>query len=869
MNARDARKTFLDFFVEKGHQALPSSPVIPHGDKTLLFTNAGMNQFKDIFTGRAKPEATRATTVQKCIRAGGKHNDLDNVGYTSRHLTFFEMLGNFSFGDYFKEDAIAFAWELITERFKIAPDMLWVTVFHEDDEARGLWRKISGLPADRIVGLGEKDNYWSMGDVGPCGPCSEILVDRGDGFGAADIENGERFFEIWNLVFMQFDQTPDGRKVPLPRPSIDTGMGLERMLMVMQGVDNIFDTDILRGLIRRVEELTSVPYEPGPKGVPHRVIADHIRSLAFAFADGAEPSNEGRGYVLRRILRRAARYGRKLSQEDVLLCRLVDDVVGEMGGTFPELKQARDFIESVIRIEEQRFGETLDNGLQLFAEATAGLRAAGKKVIPGADVFKLYDTFGFPVDLVEQMAGENDFEVDLPGFEERMAQQKERSRGASQFQMGAGNDQALDLEGVPETIFLGYKDSGAEARIERALAVDDGWRIVLERTPFYAESGGQVGDRGRLSGDGFELEVIDTKKDQGRFVHFCRLAGGDQDAVRVGSRVEAAVDVERRRAISRNHTATHLLHAALRAVLGNHVRQKGSLVDPSRLRFDVTHEGSINAEEQAEAESIVRQQILEDTPVDIFETSHADAVEQGAMALFGEKYGDVVRVVRIGDFSTELCGGIHVERTGEIGPFLLAPERSVASGVRRLEALTAGGADDVHRHKAAVLATLANLLKTNPDSVVERVEKLLVENRELKTQAKASGTAGGASAGKIDRHQIGDVSFIGIVLKEADGKELREAYDRVKQEAEKLVTAVFSEDGDSVRLLVGVSRKLVEEGVAAPALFKTAAAHIEGRGGGRPEMAQGGGKNIAGGTEKALVALRETLEQLTGGSSNS
>ena len=864
MNARDVRKTFLDFFVEKGHQALPSSPVIPHGDKTLLFTNAGMNQFKDIFTGNVKPENKRATTVQKCIRAGGKHNDLDNVGYTSRHLTFFEMLGNFSFGDYFKEEAIGFAWELITERFKMTPDRLWVTVFHEDDEARALWRKISGLPDDRIVGLGEKDNYWSMGDVGPCGPCSEILVDRGPAFGDADIENGERFFEIWNLVFMQFDQNPGGKKEPLPRPSIDTGMGLERLLMVMQGVDNIFDTDILRGLISRVEELTSVPYDPGSKGVPHRVIADHIRSLAFAFADGAEPSNEGRGYVLRRILRRAARYGRKISQEDALLCRLVDDVVSEMGDAFPELKKARDFVESVIRNEEHRFGETLDNGLQLFEETAQRLRAGGKNVIPGADVFKLYDTFGFPVDLVEQMAGETGFDVDTAGFEERMAQQKERSRGASQFQVGAETGDALDLEGLPESTFLGYEESRADVKIQRAVAVDGNWHVVLERTPFYAESGGQVGDCGRLRGDGFELEVIDTKKDRGRFVHICRLLEGDEKAVRVASGVEATVDVKRRQAIARNHTATHLLHAALRQVLGHHVRQKGSLVDPSRLRFDVTHFSGVAPAELAEVEEIVRQQILEDTPVEISETPYDDAVAKGAMALFGEKYGDVVRVVRVGDFSTELCGGIHVERTGQIGPFLVASEGSVSSGVRRLEALTAAAADGVHRQKATVLATLAKLLKTNPDSVVERVEKLLLDNRELKTQSKASGATGAEASGDVKRQKIGEMTFISVVLKEADGKALREAYDRVKQETERLVTVVVSEDGDSLRLLVGVSRALVDEGVAAPVLFKAASARIEGRGGGRPEMAQGGGKNLPGGTEKALAAIREILEKGVG-----
>jgi alanyl-tRNA synthetase len=853
MKAREVRQTFLRYFQENGHVLVPSSPVIPHGDRTLLFTNAGMNQFKDIFTGKEKARQPRATTVQKCIRAGGKHNDLDNVGYTTRHLTFFEMLGNFSFGDYFKREAIAFAWELVTRRFGISPERLWITVYREDDEALSLWRDVAGAAPDRIVGLGEDDNFWSMGDVGPCGPCSEILVDRGPTHGPAEISNGERFFEIWNLVFMQFDQKPDGSRGPLPRPSIDTGMGLERMAMVLQGVDSVFDTDLFRPIIGAVEAITSVPYRPGPEGVPHRVLADHIRSLVFAFADGAEPSNEGRGYVLRRILRRAARYGRKIHSGGPILHLLVKEVVEEMKETYPGIAEQAEYITSLIRSEEERFGETLDKGIQLFDELAARLRAQGSSVVPGDQVFSLYDTFGFPVDLVEQMASEAGFTVDLAAFEDLMAEQKERSRGASRFHVVTGPGEELDLNRLPETEFTGYSRTRARSELQAGQRGDGIWRVVLAATPFYGEGGGQVGDTGSIQGEEFLLEVEDTRKERGRFVHYCTLKSGDPARIRPGEPVEAVVDEARRAAIERNHTATHLLHAALRRTVGTHVHQKGSLVEPARLRFDVTHFAAFKPEEILAVEEVVRDQIIRNVRVEAFETDYEDAVKRGAMALFGEKYGDRVRVVKIGDFSLELCGGTHVDRTGEIGPFLVSGEGSVSAGVRRLEALTAAGAESLHRRNHSIVGELGRLLKTGPEGLLARVEKLLEENRGLKSRPRPAGEAAAAGSGtSVHRERAGKVLFVSSISPGGDGKALREAYDRVKKEAEDLV-AVFCAVGDGkVQVLVAVSPALVKAGWDAREIFQAGAASIAARGGGRPEMVQAGGAGDEGAAGQAV-----------------
>ena len=730
MKTSEVRDRFLDYFRQRDHVVLPSSPSIPHGDKTLLFTNAGMVQFKDVFTGREERVHPRAATVQKCVRAGGKHNDLDNVGYTSRHLTLFEMLGNFSFGDYFKEEAISFAWELITEGYGLDPDVLWATVFREDDEAWELWKKISGLPDERIVRLGEKDNYWSMGDVGPCGPCSEILLDRGEAFGEADVGNGERFFELWNLVFMQFSQSADGEKTPLPRPSIDTGLGLERMAMVLQGVDTVYETDVLRGLISEVESITGVEYDPGEKGVPHRVLADHIRSLAFCLADGAEISNEGRGYVLRRILRRAARYGRKLQEEGSILHRLVGPVVESMGGAYPELLENQEFITHLIRSEEDRFGKTLGRGIELFEDEISVMKESGAKTISGDKMYLLWDSYGFPADLTQRMAEEAGFGVDMERFEECMNEQRERSRQASDFSV------TTSFDSLPETEFVGYESLRCGAELQAAEEADGILQVVLSHSPFYGESGGQVGDRGVISGDDFRLAVEDTQRDGGRMVHICRLLEGEIGDVGAGSTVEAEVDDATRQATERNHSATHLLHAALREVLGTHVHQKGSLVDPARLRFDVTHFSGIEGQELQQAQELVNEQVRANLPVEIDEMDKDEAIEEGAMAFFGEKYGDRVRVVRMGDFSIELCGGTHVSRTGDIGFFTLTGEGSVSAGVRRVEALTANDAEAWFDGRVRLVDDLSKLLKVSSDLVGERISRLLEENRELKTRGR-------------------------------------------------------------------------------------------------------------------------------------
>ncbi|MAM46208.1 MAG: alanine--tRNA ligase [Planctomycetota bacterium] len=851
MKTSEVRDRFLDYFRQRDHVVLPSSPSIPHGDKTLLFTNAGMVQFKDVFTGREERVHPRAATVQKCVRAGGKHNDLDNVGYTSRHLTLFEMLGNFSFGDYFKEEAISFAWELITEGYGLDPDALWATVFREDDEAWELWKKISGLPDERIVRLGEKDNYWSMGDVGPCGPCSEILLDRGEAFGEADVENGERFFELWNLVFMQFSQSADGEKTPLPRPSIDTGLGLERMAMVLQEVDTVYETDVLRGLISEVESITGVEYDPGEKGVPHRVLADHIRSLVFCLADGAEISNEGRGYVLRRILRRAARYGRKLQEEGSILHRLVGPVVESMGDAYPELLENQEFITHLIRSEENRFGKTLGRGIELFEDEISVMKESGTKIISGDKMYLLWDSYGFPADLTQRMAEEAGFGVDMERFEECMNEQRERSRQASDFSV------TTSFDSLPATEFVGYESLRCGAELQAAEEADGTLQVVLSHSPFYGESGGQVGDRGVISADDFRLAVEDTQRDGGRMVHICRLLEGELGDVGTGSAVEAEVDDSTRQATERNHSATHLLHAALREVLGTHVHQKGSLVDPSRLRFDVTHFSGIEGQELQQAQELVNEQVRANLPVEITEMDKDEAIEEGAMAFFGEKYGDRVRVVRMGDFSIELCGGTHVSRTGDIGFFTLTGEGSVSAGVRRVEALTANDAEAWFDGRVRLVDDLSKLLKVSSDLVGERISRLLEENRELKTRGAAPAPAAG---GELDKKKIGDLLFASGIFAGLDGKGLRDCFDRVKKESDKVIAVLLAPGEGKVQALVAVTPSLTKEGWKAGDIFQAGAEHIEARGGGRPEMVQAGGTNPEG-ARAALEAMESRVEQ--------
>ena len=871
--SREIRRKFLDFYAGRGHRVVPSSSVIPHGDPTLLFTNAGMNQFKDVFLGREKREYVRAATCQKCIRAGGKHNDLDNVGYTARHLTFFEMLGNFSFGDYFKEEAIRSAWELLTAGYGLDPDRLWVTVYKDDEEARAIWRDEIGVRPERIVGLGEKDNYWSMGDVGPCGPCSEILVDRGEkhscgpkcGIGSCDCD---RFFEIWNLVFMQYNQGADGKKTPLPRPSIDTGMGLERLSMVLQGVESVYETDLLRGLIGRVEEITGKPYDAGPAGVPHRVMADHIRSLVFAFADGAEPSNEGRGYVLRRILRRAARYARKISGPGQLfLARLAKEVVSNMGDDYPEIRERAPYIERLIAAEEERFDRTLDDGIRRFEDVVGELKKRGETTIPGSEVFFLYDSCGFPVDLVERMAAEIGFAVDLPGYQAEMERQKERSRGSGKFK-AAVSEGSLPVAEFPETSFTGYRSHREEAELLGAARSDARWEVLLSHTPFYGEGGGQVGDTGEIRGEGFALRVEDTRKDRGRFIHLARLAEGEADRVRPGAVVRAEIDAARRRSIERNHTATHLLHAALRQVIGTHLHQKGSLVEPGRLRFDVTHFEAIKPAEVARVEELVLGQVTGDVPITTFETSHAEALKLGAMALFGEKYGDRVRVVKIGDFSVELCGGTHVERTGEIGEFGVVGEGSVSAGVRRLEAVTAEAALRRSQDNARLVAELAGRLKCPPEAIADRVDKLLAAVREAQ---KSGGKPKAAAAGDLpglERERIpgpgGEVSIVTGVLAGVSAEEALSVFDREKAREPRTAAILIATGGEKLQVLVAVTPALAKAGVDAREVFQAGAADLGARGGGRPEMVRGSGSlpgGAGGGLRKMLDRLKEELRK--------
>lgn len=878
MNSQDIRQTFLKYFERNGHTIMPSSPVIPHGDRTLLFTNAGMNQFKDVFTQKVERSCPRATTVQKCIRAGGKHNDLDNVGYTARHLTFFEMLGNFSFGDYFKEDAIKFGWELLTNDFGLEADDLWITVYKDDDEARALWREKIGLPDDRIIGLGEKDNYWSMGDTGPCGPCSEIHLDRGEAFGCGDgcgigKCDCDRYFELWNLVFMQFDQQPDGTKVPLKKPCIDTGLGVERLAMVKQGVETVFETDTLRHIIAKLEELTGVAYNDGPESTPHRVIADHIRCLCFAFADGAQPENEGRGYVLRRILRRAARYGRKLyTGDEPLLSRLVDSVLEIMSPAYPEIRQSQALIEGLIRSEEERFGRTLDQGLQEFERVVGRLGDQKSSEIAGKDAFLLYDTFGFPVDLVQQMAGERDLEVDMVAYDKEMEAQRQRSREGSQFNIGSGGSvtDAIDLESFAETSFCGYDATRCQGELLGASQVDDdSMLLVLSDSPFYAESGGQIGDTGILRVDDAVFRVEDTRKDSNRWVHIGKVVEGDAASFKSGAVVEAEVDADRRRSIERNHTATHLLHAALRQRLGTHVHQKGSLVSPARLRFDVTHFNPIQSDERHEIEEVVQSQIAQNTPVEIFETDYDDAVRQGAMALFGEKYGDVVRVVKIGDFSTELCGGTHVGRTGDIGTFALTQEGSVSAGVRRVEAITADEAAQHYRDAMSIVETLAAQLKTAPDKILERVAKLQEDLKKAKSgQGKKKAAASlDAVAGSVKNETLGaDDNQFELHYGVLDGQDrggLLEVFDGLKSRVKNGVFLLMARDGDKVFILAALTKSLVKAGWNANEIFALAKEKLAAKGGGRPDMVQGGGSNGAEAetTLDAMAALvRERAE---------
>ena len=848
MSSAELRTAFLEFFKGHGHAVVPSSSLVPGNDPTLLFTNAGMVQFKDVFLGKESRSYSRAASSQRCVRAGGKHNDLENVGYTARHHTFFEMLGNFSFGDYFKREAIRYAWDFITGTLGIPPERLWVTVYEEDDGAAEIWLKEIGVDPARFTRMGMKSNFWAMGDTGPCGPCTEIFYDHGPGIEGgppgSPNEDGDRYVEIWNLVFMQYDRSADGTMTPLPKPSVDTGMGLERIAAVMQGVHSNYEIDLFQQLIVSAAEVTGTADR---QSTSLRVIADHIRASAFLIADGVLPSNEGRGYVLRRIIRRAIRHGFMLGQREPFFHKIVATLDQEMGDAYPELRAQRTHIERVLKQEEERFAETLAQGMALLDGAIGKL--SGQQ-IPGETVFRLYDTFGFPVDLTNDIARERGLTIDEAGFEAAMEEQRTRARAASKF--GVDLRAGVTIEG--ETAFIGYEHECSSGRIValfrgqepvQALSAGEEGQVVLDATPFYAESGGQVGDRGTLVAGDARFVVTDTRKLGKSHVHVGRLESG---ALRVGVAVEAVVDHALRQATRLNHSATHLLHAALRQVLGTHVTQKGSLVAPDRLRFDFSHYSAVTPDELAEIERLVNAEIRANAAAETRLMKFDDAVAAGAMALFGEKYDDDVRVLRIGDFSTELCGGTHVSRAGDIGLFKIVSEGGVAAGVRRIEAVTGQGAFDHVLQTEHRLRDVAGLVRGSRDDVEEKVRQLLERSRRLEkevAQLKDKLASGQGRDVAAEAATVGGLKVVATIIEGADAAALRNAVDQLKSRLGSAVIVLGSADADGkVTLIAGVTADATSR-VKAGELVNFVAQQVGGRGGGRPDLAQAGGTQAA------------------------
>ncbi|MDX1572653.1 MAG: alanine--tRNA ligase [Methylophaga sp.] len=839
----EIRKLFLDYFAGKGHEIVASSPLVPANDPTLLFTNAGMVQFKDLFLGLETRKYTRATSSQRCVRAGGKHNDLENVGYTARHHTFFEMLGNFSFGDYFKREAIQFAWEFLTVTLALPPEKLWVTVFEEDQEAADIWIKEIGIDPKRFSKIGAKDNFWSMGDTGPCGPCSEIFYDHGPdvagGPPGTPEEDGDRYIEIWNLVFMQFDRAADGTLTPLPKPSVDTGMGLERLAAVLQHQHNNYDIDLFQNLIKAITDLAGID---DTSHTSARVVADHIRSCAFMITDGVQPSNEGRGYVLRRIIRRAIRHGHKLGLKEAFFYKLVAPLVAEMGEAFPELAKAQPLVERALKLEEERFADTLDHGLKILDQA---IEAMADKEIPGETVFLLYDTYGFPIDLTADIARERGLTIDVAGFERHMEAQRNRARSASQF--GGGLSESLVIDG--ETVFCGYDHTRNEATItailvdgENVVHLKAGQQgiIVLDSTPFYAESGGQVGDLGEINSAGAHFIVTDTRKQGKAFTHIGECKRGSFE---VGQKVLAHVDEDNRQATALNHSATHLLHAALRQILGDHVTQKGSLVDSQRLRFDFSHFEPMSAEQLRDIERLVNQQIRINHAVETRLMPIEKARESGAMALFGEKYDDEVRVLSMGDFSIELCGGTHVGRTGDIGIFKIIGEVGIASGVRRIEAVTGDIALNYIEDSENRLRKISDLVKAKADNVEDKTAQMVQRTRQLEKELEALKTKLASSAGQDLAAEAKDINGVKVLAAKLDGvdaKALRDAVDQLKNKLGSAAIVLATNEADKITLIAGVSKDQTAK-IRAGDLVAHVATQIGGKGGGRPDMAQGGG----------------------------
>ncbi len=868
----EIRSAFLDYFAGKDHAVVDSSPLVPANDPTLLFTNAGMVQFKDCFLGKEKRSYVRATTSQRCVRAGGKHNDLENVGYTARHHTFFEMLGNFSFGDYFKREAIHYAWEFLTESMGLPADRLWVTVYQDDDEAAAVWLDEIGIDPGRFARIGDKpggkpfesDNFWSMGDTGPCGPCSEIFYDHGpDVWGGppgTPEEEGDRYIEIWNLVFMQYDRDADGKLTPLPKPSVDTGMGLERLAAVKQHVHSNYEIDLFQALIKAAAGATGTS-DLASKSL--RVIADHIRSCAFLVVDGVTPGNEGRGYVLRRIIRRAIRHGYQLGQQQPFFYTLVDALDAQMGEAYPELRRSKALVERVLKLEEERFAETIEHGMKILEDAIAGIDG---NIIPGEVVFKLYDTYGFPTDLTADIAREREMEIDREGFDREMEAQRHRARSASHF--GVEHSAGLEIEG--ETDFTGYEHLQDAAKVVAMfsdgqpadlLQAGQGGLVVLDRTPFYAESGGQAGDAGCLrAANGAEFVVSDTRKQSGAvFTHVGELRAGE---LRVGDPVTAEVNAQRRSATALNHSATHLLHAALRHLLGEHVGQKGSLVEADRLRFDFSHFEPVSRDQLIEIERLVNEQIRTNHVVETNVMALEDAKAAGAMALFGEKYDEQVRVLRMGDFSTELCGGTHVNALGDIGLFKITMETGIASGVRRIEAVTGEKALAWVEADEERLMRIGGLIHAGKDELEDKLSKLLERNRKLEKELEQIKSKLASAAGSDLASQAVDVKGVKVLAARLDGadpKSLRDTLDQLKNKLGSGVILLAAVNGDKVNLIAGVTKDLTER-LRAGDLVKLAAAQVGGKGGGRPDMAQAGGSDPDG-VPKALQLAAGWVEE--------
>jgi alanyl-tRNA synthetase len=863
MTGNDIRSAFLRFFEQRDHRVVKSASLVPKDDPTLLFNNAGMVQFKDVFLGHEQRDYKRATSAQKCVRAGGKHNDLENVGYTARHHTFFEMLGNFSFGDYFKEDAIAFAWEFLTQDLGLPAEKLWITIYRDDDEAFAIWHQHIGIPAERIVRLGEKDNFWSMGDTGPCGPCSEIHIDQGPalGTGPEDVLGGEgdRFLELWNLVFMQYNRDAAGNLTPLPQQNIDTGMGLERIAAILQGVQSNYDTDLLRPLITAVEELIAKPYGSGGNDdISMRVIADHIRSVVFLLADGVLPENTGRGYVLRRIIRRAARHGKMLGFSEPFLYRLVEPCVHLMGHAYPELETHRAYVTKLLLGEEERFLNTLHQGLRELDTLVDTHRADGSRLITGQEAFRLYDTFGFPIDLAEEVAQDAGLRLDRNGFETILEATRQQARetwkGSGEVQVDPVYQRVLQHAG--STRFLGYALTETTEPV-LALLVDgrevaeahagQQVELVFMQTPFYGEAGGQVGDTGRAVAveDGVEVEITDTQKPIANLVVHSGVVR--RGTLRQGMPMTLAIDRERREAIRKNHTATHLLHAALRQILGEHVKQAGSLVAPDRLRFDFTHFARLSQRELDRIESLVNENVWINTPVQAAVTSLDQAIAGGALALFGEKYGEEVRIIEVPGFSKELCGGTHVQATGEIGFFTITSEGGIGSGVRRIEALTGPGAYTYVKRDERILHDMRQLLKAQPEEELDKLQRLTVQQRELERQLAALkqrlATAQTQDYFSAVR-EVNGIKVLALCLDNFDRKDLRSFVDTAKERLRSGVVVVGTTEDDKVVLVAGVTKDLTSR-ISAGTLMSKIAALTGGKGGGRPDMAQGGGTDVA------------------------